>query len=72
MFEIEKKIMGQIKVNKCPIESLYIIESAILGDSLDYFMETYNQREMKEIGLNMIFVQDNQNMSAKGVLRGII
>lgn len=56
MFEIEKKIMGQFKVNKCPIESLYIIESAILGDSLDYFMETYNQREMKEIGLNMIFV----------------
>lgn len=34
-------------------------------------METYNQRDMAEAGLNMVFVQDNQSMSAKGVLRGL-
>ena len=34
-------------------------------------METYNQRDMKEAGLDMVFVQDNQSMSVKGVLRGL-
>ena len=63
--------MGQIKVTKCLIEGLYIIEPAVHGDSRGYFMETYNQRDMEENGLNMVFVQDNQSMSTKGVLRGL-
>lgn len=63
--------MGQIKVTKCPIEGLYIIEPAVHGDSRGYFMETYSQRDMQENGLNMVFVQDNQSMSTKGVLRGL-
>ena len=63
--------MGQIKVTKCPIEGLYIIEPAVHGDSRGYFMETYSQRDMAEAGLNMVFVQDNQSMSVKGVLRGL-
>lgn len=63
--------MGQIKVSKCPIEGLYIIEPAVYGDSRGYFMETYNLRDMQEAGLNMTFVQDNQSMSVKGVLRGL-
>ena len=63
--------MGQIKVTKCPIEGLYIIEPKVHGDSRGYFMETYNQRDMEEAGLNMVFVQDNQSMSVKGVLRGL-
>ena len=63
--------MGQIKVTKCPIEGLYIIEPKVHGDHRGYFMETYSQRDMEEAGLNMIFVQDNQSMSVKGVLRGL-
>ena len=63
--------MSQIKVTKCPIEGLYIIEPAVHGDARGYFMEPYNQRDMEENGLNMVFVQDNQSMSVKGVLRGL-
>lgn len=65
--------MGQIKVEKDVggIEGLYIIEPAVHGDSRGYFMETYNKRDMEEAGLNMNFVQDNQSMSVKGVLRGL-
>ena len=63
--------MGQIKVTKCPIEGLYIIEPKVHGDHRGYFMETYSQRDMEEAGLNMVFVQDNQSMSVKGVLRGL-
>ena len=63
--------MGQIKVTKCPIDGLYIIEPKVHGDSRGYFMETYNLNDMREAGLDMVFVQDNQSMSVKGVLRGL-
>ena len=63
--------MGQIKVEKAPIEGLYIIEPTVHGDSRGYFMETYNQNDMHDAGLDMVFVQDNQSMSTKGVLRGL-
>ena len=63
--------MGQIKVTKCPIEGLYIIEPQVFGDSRGYFMETYSLRDMQAAGLDMTFVQDNQSMSVKGVLRGL-
>ena len=63
--------MGQIKVSKAPIDGLFVIEPTVHGDSRGYFMETYNQRDMENSGMNMVFVQDNQSMSAKGVLRGL-
>ena len=63
--------MGQIKVTKCDIEGLCVIEPTVHGDDRGYFMETYNLNDMKEAGLDMVFVQDNQSMSTKGVLRGL-
>ena len=65
--------MGQITVEKNVggIEGLCVITPAVHGDSRGYFMETYNQRDMEEAGLDIIFVQDNQSMSTKGVLRGL-
>ncbi len=65
--------MGQIKVEKNVggINGLCIIEPAVHGDNRGYFMETYNQNDMNEAGLDMVFVQDNQSCSVKGVLRGL-
>ncbi len=65
--------MGQIKVQKDVggIEGLCIIEPAVHGDTRGYFMEIYNQNDMSEAGLDMVFVQDNQSSSVKGVLRGL-
>lgn len=65
--------MGQIKVEKNVggIEGLCIVEPAVHGDERGYFMETYNERDMKEAGIDIHFVQDNQSMSTKGVLRGL-
>lgn len=63
--------MGKIKVTKCPIEGLVVIEPTVFGDHRGYFMETYNQEDMRAAGLDMTFVQDNQSMSVKGVLRGL-
>ena len=65
--------MGQIKVtrNVDGIEGLCVIDLAVHGDSRGYFMETYNENDMKEEGINIRFVQDNQSSSLKGVLRGL-
>lgn len=63
--------MGKIKVTPCDIKGLYVIEPAVFKDERGYFMETYNQNDFKEAGLDMVFVQDNQSMSVKGVLRGL-
>ena len=63
--------MGQIRVTRPEIEGLCVIEPTVHGDERGYFMETYNQRDMREAGLDMVFVQDNQSMSRRGVLRGL-
>lgn len=64
-------IMGQIKVTKAPIEGIYIIEPKVYSDSRGYFMEAYNKKDFVEAGLDMDFVQDNQSLSIRGVLRGL-
>ena len=66
--------MGQITVDKNVggIEGLCVIKPAVHGDDRGYFMETYNEKDMKEAGIDIKFVQDNQSMSVKGVLRGFI
>jgi dTDP-4-dehydrorhamnose 3,5-epimerase len=63
--------MGNFNFNKTKIEGVYIIEPKIFGDNRGYFMETYNKEQFDEAGLNMIFVQDNESKSSKGVLRGL-
>ncbi len=65
--------MGQIILERDVdgIQGLCVITPAVHGDSRGYFMETYSQRDMEENGINIIFVQDNQSMSVKGVLRGL-
>ncbi|WP_028515419.1 dTDP-4-dehydrorhamnose 3,5-epimerase [Ruminococcus flavefaciens] len=65
--------MGQITVEKNVggIEGLCVITPAVHGDNRGYFMETYSQRDMEEAGIDIVFVQDNQSCSTKGVLRGL-
>lgn len=65
--------MGQITVEKNVggIDGLCVITPAVHGDNRGYFMETYSLRDMQEAGINIDFVQDNQSMSVKGVLRGL-
>lgn len=63
--------MGQIQVTKTDIPGLLIIAPAVHGDERGFFMETYNQNDMAEAGIDAVFVQDNQSKSIKGVLRGL-
>ena len=63
--------MGQITVETCEIEGLLEITPTVHGDAIGYFVETYNYNDMKEAGVPVVFVQDNQSASRRGVLRGL-
>lgn len=63
--------MSKLKKTQTSIQGVYIIEPTIFGDERGYFMETYNKADFEELGLNYEFIQDNQSMSKKGVLRGL-
>ena len=63
--------MGKLTVETCAIEGLKVITPQVIGDARGYFMETYQYNDFKEAGVDVVFVQDNQSASKKGVLRGL-
>jgi len=63
--------MGKITVETCDIEGLKVITPTVFGDARGYFMETYQYEDFKAAGVDVVFVQDNQSASKKGVLRGL-
>lgn len=61
-----------MKVQETKLKGCLIIQDTVFKDGRGYFFESYNQQRFeKETGLNVQFVQDNQSMSTKGVLRGL-
>ena len=63
--------MGKFKITKCEIEGVFTVEPTVFGDERGYFMETYNENDFKDEGIDLTFVQDNQSKSSRGVLRGL-
>ncbi len=62
----------KFKFTNCKgIEGLYLVEPVLFSDSRGYNFEAYNEKEFKDAGLEMRFVQDNRSFSSKGVLRGL-
>ncbi len=54
------------------IQDLLVIEPRIFGDTRGYFFESFSERDFRRLsGLDIHFVQDNESMSSKGVLRGL-
>jgi dTDP-4-dehydrorhamnose 3,5-epimerase len=61
-----------MKYTTCGIEGLLIIEPNIFGDDRGHFFESFNQQEFDEaVGSAHHFVQDNQSLSSKNVVRGL-
>lgn len=71
--QLDKKVItkGNFNFIETKIKDLYIIEPKVFGDDRGYFMESYNRKAFEEAGLDMVFVQDNESKSKKGVLRGM-
>lgn len=53
------------------INGLLIIKPKVFEDDRGYFFESYNQNVFSNLGINVNFVQDNQSLSGKNVLRGL-
>ena len=60
-----------ITVQKTGIPDVLILEPRVFGDERGFFLESFNEREMREIGINSHFVQDNHSRSQQNVLRGL-
>lgn len=61
-----------MKIKETELEGCLIIEPTIFDDGRGYFFESFNQKVFQEkTNINTVFVQDNQSMSHRGVLRGL-
>jgi dTDP-4-dehydrorhamnose 3,5-epimerase len=60
-----------MQVTSTAIPGLLIIQPSVFQDNRGYFFESYNQKTFREHGIDASFVQDNQSLSQKGVLRGL-
>lgn len=60
-----------MNVIKTPIPDLLIIQPKVFEDERGYFFESYNKNVFNNDGINYEFVQDNESMSQKNVLRGL-
>jgi dTDP-4-dehydrorhamnose 3,5-epimerase len=54
-----------------PIEGLKIIKPKVFEDGRGYFYESWNKDVFSNAGINTEFIQDNQSLSQKNVLRGL-
>ena len=60
-----------MEVIKTPIEGLLVIKPIIFEDDRGHFFESWSKDSFLKVGLDLDFVQDNQSLSQKGVLRGL-
>ena len=60
-----------MKITRCDIAGLLIIEPKVFGDARGFFLETWNEQRYREAGLDLHFVQDNISSSRRGTLRGL-
>lgn len=60
-----------MKIEEAPLKGVYIISPNVFGDHRGYFMESFNKKEFSEVIGDFDFVQDNQSLSSKNVLRGL-
>ena len=59
-----------MKINKTLIEDLLIIEPQLFKDDRGFFYESYNKKYLDEF-ISVVFVQENESKSNKGVVRGL-
>ena len=60
-----------MKVFKTPLDSALVLEPRVFTDDRGFFLESYNEKVFREIGIPDKFVQDNHSFSKHGVLRGL-
>jgi dTDP-4-dehydrorhamnose 3,5-epimerase len=67
---MQTKTAGLI-AGKTPLPGLLVLEPRLFSDGRGFFLESYNQKAMEEVGIADAFVQDNHSFSARNVIRGL-
>ena len=60
-----------MKIIETPLKDLFIIEPKVFVDTRGYFFESFNSQNMREFGLDVTFLQDNESFSSFGTIRGL-
>lgn len=61
-----------MKSTETKLKGCFILEPRVYQDHRGYFFESFNQKEFNiNIGFQTTFIQDNESLSTKGVLRGL-
>lgn len=60
-----------MEVIETKLKGVLVLKPKVFEDARGYFFESYNANLFKAAGLDLNFVQDNQSLSQKGVLRGL-
>ena len=60
-----------MKIIETSLPGVLILEPKLHGDSRGFFLESYREDTLKELGINERFIQDNHSRSTRGVLRGL-
>lgn len=70
---IEMDTISKDAIRKIPtsLPGMFILEPRVFGDERGFFLESYNERALAEIGIPERFVQDNHSCSQRNVLRGL-
>ncbi len=63
--------MGKFKILDKKFGEVMLLEPTVFGDNRGFFMETYNAKDLEEVGIKDVFIQDNQSRSVGKVLRGL-
>jgi dTDP-4-dehydrorhamnose 3,5-epimerase len=63
--------MDAIKKISTSLPGMFLLEPRVFGDERGFFLESYNEQVMAEVGIQERFVQDNHSCSGRNVLRGL-
>jgi dTDP-4-dehydrorhamnose 3,5-epimerase len=63
--------VSALSVQETPLVDVVILAPRVFEDARGYFLESYNERELAEVGIRQRFVQDNHSYSVRNVVRGL-
>src|ERR1700693_1546042 len=65
------KNSSNLKASEAALPGLLILEPKVFRDERGFFLESYNEKTLAEVGIHERFVQDNHSFSTRNVLRGL-
>ena len=68
---VVKPAMDAFKKSLTSLPGLLLLEPRVFGDERGFFLESYNERALADLGIHERFVQDNHSCSQRNVLRGL-